>query len=427
MHSLRHRLLLSLALVLGLSLFGAAQTWQRVLQQANLNEQVESVQSSATKLEVGATIAREIAGEQPHSYRFAMTTGQFVHLVITQRTTRVVILLRAPDGQKVEEMDSPDDLQWPYRLRLIAEVSGPYVLEIRATEKTAPAGRYEVQIAELRASTGQDKDRVAAGHLFGEGLRLRNEKTPESNRKAIEKYVAALPLWRAAGDRVGEADTLRSLGNVYFELGEKEKNIDVLNALLALRRWMSDRAGEASTLNSFGVVYYSSGETQKALDVFSQALAVERAEGDQDPIASTLSNICLAHIELGSELKALDFCNQALVIKRTTGDKRGEAVALNRLGSAYISLGEPQKALDAYTLALTIDRVLSNRREEAYTLNKLGDLYGSLGQNQKALGAHEQALSIWRALGNRQGEAVTLTDIGIVQNELGEQQKALDY
>src|SRR5689334_23246312 len=79
-------------------------------------------------------------------------------------------------------------------------------------------------------------DQAAAQKAFEEGEQLLAQRTAESLRKAIERYEAALPFYRAAGDRRREAITLHNIGLVYKNLGEFWKALDYYNQALLLRR-----------------------------------------------------------------------------------------------------------------------------------------------------------------------------------------------
>ncbi|WP_414590075.1 tetratricopeptide repeat protein, partial [Scytonema sp. PCC 10023] len=47
-------------------------------------------------------------------------------------------------------------------------------------------------------------------------------------------YNQAFPLFRAVGDRRGEAVTLNNIGHVYDTLGEKQKGLEYLNQAFPL-------------------------------------------------------------------------------------------------------------------------------------------------------------------------------------------------
>src|SRR5438067_1795099 len=64
-------------------------------------------------LELGKPIERELAGGQSHSYRIALTSGQYLHIVVDQRGIDVVVTLFDPTGKQVIEVDSPNGDQGP--------------------------------------------------------------------------------------------------------------------------------------------------------------------------------------------------------------------------------------------------------------------------------------------------------------------------
>ena len=239
----------------------------------------------------------------------------------------------------------------------------------------------------------------------------------------LDKLQTDLKAARAAGDRGGEAKTLRSIGLAYSELGERQRELDSLNQALPIFQTVGDRGGEANTLAAIGVVYSYLDETQKALDTYNQALPLCRAGGDRVCEVFVLYKIGDIYSDLGEKEKALDFFNQALPPLRAMGTPGGESVTLVSIGKIYFDLGEKEKALDFFNQALLV----GDRGYEVFTLITIGDFYFNLGERKKALDFYNRALLVHRAAGNRQGEAGTLASIGTVYSALGEKQKALDF
>jgi tetratricopeptide (TPR) repeat protein len=381
-------------------------------------------------LEVGKSIEQELAGGQAHYYKITAEAGQYLHLVVDQRGIDVVIALYGPEDKKLIQVDTPNGAHGPEPISVITDASSSYRLEVRSLEKDAPAGRYEVRIAYLRTATAQDHSCLMAERAYLDGVLLESQGLQgkaESFRKAIEKYDEALGLYRVAGDRRGEGDTLRRFGLIHSLLGERQKALEYFSQVLPLRRAVGDRRGEASALNNIGLTYNMLDKKQKALDYFNQALPLSRAVGDRGIEAGTLNNIGSVYNSLGEKQKALNYYNQALTLMRAVGDRSGEAGRLNNIGSVYGSLGEKQKALDYFNQALLLWRAVGDRGGEATTLDNIGSVYDSLGEKWKALDYYNQALPFIRAVGDRSKEAVTLTNIGAVYSSLGEKQKALDY
>ncbi|MBI3949281.1 MAG: CHAT domain-containing protein [Acidobacteria bacterium] len=388
---------------------------------------LESNKQDIRELKPGAPIEREMEGGQSHAYQIALAAGQYMHVVVDQRGIDVVVIVFGPDGQQLIEMDSPNGTQGPEEVSVIAEISGYYLLEVRALDQEAVARHYEVRIEELREPVPQDKIRITAEKAFAEGQRLRIQGTAESLRRTIEKYEEAVPLWRAVGDQRGEAHTLSNIGLVYNWLGEPQTALDYLSQALQLRRTMKDHHGEAATLNNIGMAYWLMGELQKALDYYSQALPLGRVAGNRFGEATTLYNIGSSYASLGECHKALDFFDQALRVSQVVKGRIEEACALTGIGRVYDAVGEPQRALDCYNQALPLRRAVGDHYGEAKILHYIGVIYDDLGEKQKALNYLGQALRLRRIVGDRWGEAQTLHSIGRLYASLNKEQKALEY
>ncbi len=298
----------------------------------------------------------------------------------------------------------------------------------RAHPRRFSAAGYEVKIEELRTAPPQDHNRLAAEKLFAEAERLYAQKTAQSIRAAIEKFKESLPFWRAAGDRLWEAQTLQKIGLFSDEVGEKQQSLDYYLQALSAWRAADHRQGQATTLNGLGVVYNSVGERQKALDCYSQALALLRAIGSQEvQIGITLSGMARIHHSLGEMQKALDHFDQALRIRQAAKDQRGEAQTLTGIGIIYSDLGEKQQALDYFDQALPRYRAVKDPRGEASILTNLGATHSALGDYPKALAYLNQAITLLRTIGDRFGEGYALGHLGRVYELLDRKEEALSH
>ena len=147
------------------------------------------------------------------------------------------------------------------------DAQGRVIKETRADGTfSQTGGLYQVEVDKPRTSTERDVTQVAAQRSYSEGERLRVEEKAESLRRAIDKYEKALSLRREAGDRRQEALTLTAIGEVYGNLGERQKALGYYNSALPLLRGIGDGGEVATTLNYLGDVSYYLGDKQRALD-----------------------------------------------------------------------------------------------------------------------------------------------------------------
>lgn len=380
-------------------------------------------QQQPSVLEPGKPVERSLASGETHSYRVTLGVGQFMRVVAEQRGVDVAVKILSPDGKPLAEVNLNPDTKDKEDAVWVAENAGDYRIEISAPERNA-RGRFQLTLEAPRAATEQDRQRVSAQQNFMEAEALFDPSKPAALRQALGKYSAALPHWRAVGDRRMESVTIHNLGDIHRRLNEPAKAIEYLSQALQLDRANNDRESEAATLNQLGVVYGAIGETQKALDHLNQSLTLVRELKDRKGEAATLNAIATIHTQTGESRKAIEIYNQVLPIRRETRDRAGEAVTLNAVGEAYRRLGEKRKALKYFQDALPLRRAVRDANGEAVTLNGIGVVYSDLGEAQKAIEAYNQALPLRRDVASR---AVTLNNLGRAYDVLGAQQEAINY
>ena len=95
----------------------------------------------------GKPIERELAGGEAHVYTIQLTTGQFLEVIVDQRGIDVVVFLFGPDGQKLDEVDSASGVEGPEAVSALVQSTGLHRVEVRALEKGASPGRYEIKTA----------------------------------------------------------------------------------------------------------------------------------------------------------------------------------------------------------------------------------------------------------------------------------------
>ena len=374
------------------------------------------------ELKPGAAAERQLTGTDQHIYRVQLDKGQYLNVVALQKSIDLVLTLFTPSGEKLTEVDSYGGLETIFS---VAEAGGEYRVEVRASDKEAPPGLYDIRIAALREATPMDRTAVTAQKLFEEGGELGKQRTAESRRDAIKKYETAIPLWRQANYIRGHAATLNEIAIIYSNLGEGRKAIEHYQQSVVLWHEAGDAINEATTLTNMGTAFWRLGESDKALEAHDRALSLARTARDQQVEALILSNTGTVYWSLGKPEESLKYYNQALPILQERGDRRRQAVTLNNIGTAYQQLGELQKAMDAFRQVISLREALGDRRGQGAPLNNLGLLYVWLGDLDAAEKYYLQALEIRRSSGDRQLEATNLQGLSILYLRRGDLASAL--
>jgi len=382
-------------------------------------------QAQAQRIEPGKPMERELKGGEVHQYQVEMEAGQFLNAIVDQRGIDVMVLVFAPKGQKVFEVDSPNGANGPEPVYLLAEAAGPYRLEIRSLEPAAPAGKYEIRIEAPRAPEEKDLSLIQAFRLFAEAGALRQKGDAASISQAIEKYEQALPLWRIAENKRKEAETLSNLGYLYYNyLGDALKAREYHEQEAPLQHELRDEYSEALAWNNLGYAYVDLGDLSKAEESVIKSLQLHRIAGRQRNIGVELDTLGAIYRNQGKWERAIDHCQQALAIFREVKDERDASVALGNLGAIYGDLGDHSRALDYFSQALEVARSANDESRVMLELNAMAGRYYYLQEYGKAVEFYTQAVDLARKHRNRRVEGVILTSLGNLYNKLGDNQKA---
>ncbi len=131
---------------------------------------------------------------------------------------------------------------------------------------------------------------------------------------ALESYRAALGLFRAVGDRLGEANTLQAIGDVQRFRDEYDAALESYRAALGLYRAVGSRLGEANTLAARSRLALRQGRDEEARALLQQAVDLHTAIGSRYDVAVDLGNFGLALRDLGRIEEARPYLLQAAEI-----------------------------------------------------------------------------------------------------------------
>jgi CHAT domain-containing protein/Tfp pilus assembly protein PilF len=425
------------------------------------------VQQFSAVLEPGARLQRGLGGGETHSYSISLNSGEYIRIVITQQGIDVVVRVYAPDGSPFAEMDSPSGRQGLEPVSILAQTAGVYRLEVGSPNRSAAAGKYEVQAGDKQAGGAAERNRVAAEAQFVEAQRVLRQGPADARRAALNileqagatfqsvgdaeratitfNYVGflfmslgemrkalpycerALPLARQIADRRMEAIILNNLGGIHDALGDGVKAKDHWLLALEIRRELGERGLEAQTLANLGVAYSNMGDYQLALEYYNQALPIFRAVNDRVREASTLSRVGVAQQQVGDLQKALAYMKDALQLQQSLNDNAGQANTLDNIGVVHTRLGDQARAIEYEEQSLLLHEKVGDRRGQAAALDHIGQAYLADSNAKRSLEYFQRALTLWRDLGEPRGEALTLDNLGWAYSALGETDTASEY
>jgi tetratricopeptide (TPR) repeat protein len=237
---------------------------------------------------------------------------------------------------------------------------------------------------------------------------------------AITRHAAAAQAARRLGDRLGQANALRDLGDVRQLTGDYPAAARALEQALGIYRDLGDQNGQANALSDLGVVGLGTGDYPVAAQVLEQALGIYRDLGDRLGHANALTYLGDVRYLTGDYPAAAQALEQALGIYRDLGDRLGQATALTYLGDVRQLTGDYTAAARVLELALGIHRDIGNRLGQANALSYLGAVRLGTGDYPGAAQVLEQALSIHRDMGGRRGQANALGRLGAVRMGTGD-------
>jgi len=370
------------------------------------------------RLELGHPVVRDLAAGESHSYLFRLEPGQYVRLRAEQRGIDVALDLFAPGGVLVAHVDSPSGTRGAERVSEVAKAAGDYRVEVKSEDASVKPGQYEMRIEDLRPATEEDRTRVQAERVYGQGEELRRDKKDWA--KAAASYQQALAIWRSLADRGGEGLALYRIGTMRDTLGEARQALELFDESIAAYQAAADPRGEATVLNRRGALLAAHQKTDEALASYQRALEIFRNLSDLHGQASSLNNIGAVCFALDRTRPAVEAYEEALGLWRKIEDIQSEGRTLHNLGLLYVAQGKLQEARDT----LEASRRIAEQRKDAEllctALSDLGELDLRQGRFAEGRTNLEKALALQRQARDEQGAAVTLSSLGVARLKAGD-------
>lgn len=210
-------------------------------------------------------------------------------------------------------------------------------------------------------------------------------------QRALDDCRAAQKIYVAAGDRRGQAEVLRLLGDV-VAASDIQSAMRNYEQALVIERDIGHLSGEASAISRLATQYANRGDHTAAKNSYERALAIFRQLDDRGNASGGMVNLGLELAALGKTAQALQMYQDALAA--AAGNKYIEALAEYNIGSLLQLQGDLQGAQKSYQQALEWFVEMGNKEYDMTAVRSLVELATVRDDFAGAHKLYEQALAM---------------------------------
>jgi serine phosphatase RsbU (regulator of sigma subunit)/Tfp pilus assembly protein PilF len=194
-----------------------------------------------------------------------------------------------------------------------------------------------------------------------------------------------------------------------------------------LFRAIGNKLGEANTLNNIGNIYYQQQKFGQALEFYENSLNLSEQIGDKSAAAGKYSNIGGVHLVLGDTTKALASTEKALSLQKQIGDDKGQISTLNNLGAYHMETKDLDKSLGYFMAAEKVQKRIGDHSYSTITLSSIGEIYQAKNQPQIGLNYLKRALREAKSYGSTEDQISVYDKLSSTYADLGDFKQSYDY
>lgn len=360
-----------------------------------------------------------LATGEVHFRDFSLASGEALHVVVEQQGIDVALLLRDPQGQEILKVDSPNGRYGPEEILQIADLPGPYRVEIHGSEPAEDVpegGRYLLREAAHRPAQPQDREWIAGDRLDREGRRLARDG---AWTEAIERFSRAREVWKRLGLHSREAEALRQLGVAWQQSGDLPAARDAWDRTLSWYRGLGE-GRKSFLLHDLGKLELRLGEAETAIGHLEEAHSLFEQEGEEQALISALSALGTAWRMRGFFQRALDCLETATEHSHRMHLPGLEADVQIDRAALLLDLDRTTEALAGYQRALELYRSLADPEGVSLAQRGVADVDTRTGSLVLAEKAARDAIAVLGAGGPSRARAAALSSLGRVRRKKGD-------
>jgi tetratricopeptide (TPR) repeat protein len=244
---------------------------------------------------------------------------------------------------------------------------------------------------------------------------------------AIDTYRNAIELSRRAHHAEGLAQSLRTLGEVLFELGRHGDALPYLVEAAPLFAQLEDAVAEATMWRYAAMARERTGLYRESRDAWKRVQPLCRQVGDSRGLLNAMEGVARTtrQIDGASDASVAAF-EAALDMASTLGEWRRALACRNTLGILEWERQRFPDALTHYEAALLLAREQGDPVEEGVILNSVGVTLSKLNRPEDARTVLEESAALNHDTGQLLLEAHALAALGHVSRALGRMDRAVE-
>jgi len=246
---------------------------------------------------------------------------------------------------------------------------------------------------------------------------LQNKRPEEKKMTAAHYLTVAKKMWKSNQynaaiknaklsekiasenhNAIEEADAIRILGLIYYEIGYFEKSND--NAFRALKIYEKQKnsKGQIQSLNNIANAFADQKNVSKATYFYNKSLFLSKNAGDSVSIATALHNIGYLNLEQKNYSIAQKYFEESLKINSRLRDEIKIGMSCSTLGEVFLSLGDYTMALNYYMKAKSIFEKSDSQMQLATTYLNLSHYYEETGDPEKSRAYAQKVFDLGKKL-----------------------------
>jgi len=241
----------------------------------------------------------------------------------------------------------------------------------------------------------------SAWHQLGD---FKHQEQPLA--QAVEKA-------KAQGARLVLAEARREQCWLYSYFGQLQTAVADCREARDILAAAGDREGEADTLRTWADAIAQS-DAPEAIRLYQQAEAIFRSNGSDSGVSAVLNNLGLIYQIQGDPATAEKMHREALAIFRRLDDKQRQAAATLNLANEVSDLGDIPGAIKLYEESLRLDQETENSSDVAIAGYNIANMHALQGDLEGAKHGFEQSLATWRKNGDQYSSTYATFSLGLL-------------